>query len=351
VNMKRILSTLSLFIVVLSAACQTGDSSGTLPTVAVLPTSEATTEATTEATQPATPSTPGVFPTQTPLFSAPSAEENATLNAQLVPGFTPQATTDIAGLSGTLDLTSVAMGDTISLVGTLTIEETSVVVTDSNGSRVIIDMPIAMSELLVGKEVYIVGIVASTDGDVTLQLLTIQELVPLPTVGDLVLPSDMTAESTVQALPTMAVDVRLGANLTALATYDQLIGQIGGTQLGDRQWSSISGNPTGGWSFSFYSETDNSVIIYNVLTDGSLQNQIGIPPLDGAEVIPLSRDTITIDSDRLLELYVENGGDEDLNTVVLLLQATDADTIHWSVLSIEGLTVFTVDAVSGEVVQ
>jgi hypothetical protein len=347
VNNKHIVLAFSLFMVVLSmAACQTG-SGEILPTVAVLPTSQATAVEETEAAAVSS----GV-PTETPLFGVPVGDENGTADPSGIPGYTPQPTTDIASLSGTLDLTGVATGDTISLVGTLTLDEGKVLVTDTNGSRVVIEIPTEMTQMMVDQQVYVVGIVSSTEGDVHLQLLTIQTLdAPQVAVPDLLNGSDLTPESTSEPLPTIAADLRLEANLSALAAYDQLIGQIGGAQLGDRQWILLSGNPSAGWAFSFYSPTENNVVIYNVLPDGTLQNQAGIPPFEGVEVFPLDREALTVDNDRVIELYTENGGDEDLETVVLLLQATDADTAHWTILDVEGVTVFTVDAASGDVVR
>jgi hypothetical protein len=348
VNNKHILLAFSLFMVVLSAAaCQNG-SGDSLPTVAVFPSVQPTGLDETESA-----AAPSGVPTETPLFGIPVTDESGTQNAPVIPGFTPQATTDIASLSGTLDLAGVAVGDTISLVGTLTIDEGNrVLVTDTNGSRVVIEIPAEMTQTMVNQQVYVVGIVASTEGDVNLQLLTIQALVESSiSIEDSLAGSELTPESTSDALPTIAADVRLGANLSALPAYDQLIGQIGGATLGDRQWISLSGNAGAGWSFGFYSVADNSVAIYNILPDGTLQNQLGIPPLEGTEVFPLDREVLTIDSDRVVELYTENGGDEDLETIVLVLQAIDAATIHWTVLDVEGQTIFTVDAASGDVIQ
>jgi hypothetical protein len=285
------------------------------------------------------------------LIPLMSSAEAATHAAQIVPNFTPPPTPDLSNLlGGAVDLAAVAVGDTVSLIGILTTEDTTAVVTNAEGSSVRLDLPVALAEPLLNKRVYVVGIVTSLEGGIRLQLVTIQEVTEAPTLSAVVdLPFEVTAEGTAEALPGVE-NVRLALNLTALAAYDQLVEQIS-DQLGERQWISVSGNPGIGWSFSFYAANDSSVIIYNVLLDGSVQIQPGIPPLGAAEIFALDRAALTVDSDRVLELYTTNGGTDEPETLVFLLRAIDAQSAQWSVLNVEGQTQLAVDAISGTVAR
>ncbi|MFN8376867.1 MAG: hypothetical protein U0694_28840, partial [Anaerolineae bacterium] len=290
------------------------------------------------------------IPSQTPQFSPPSADDNATQAAQVVPVFSPEPTTDMTALSGASSLSAAAVGATLSIFGTLTIENSLVVVTTEAGERAVLDMPVDLAQMMAGNTVYVVGVVTSTEGSTTLQLTSIQEMAAPPAAVFATPNAEAATTDTGPALPTFAPDLRLAENLTALDAYDQLIGQIAGDALGARQWISTSGNPSAGWSFSFYNEADNTVLIYTVLPDGTVLNQLGIPPVDTQQIFALDRASLTLDSDRLLEIYTENGGADALESLVLLLQAVDAETSHWEILDAEGVTQFTLDAVSGDIV-
>ncbi len=354
-NFKHYLSVLLLLVALTSVACQ--GNSAPLPTLAVIASATAeVTEAAQTATEnvaasDATGEASAVVSTQTPVFSQPSDAESATQAALIAPNFTPPPTTDAVALMGDSDLSAAAVGDTVSMIGILTVEGEAVIVTNDEGSSLRINIPAPMAETLVDKQVYVAGVVASTEGGITLHLLTIREMVEATAGAPVVLPSfDVTPESTPETLEIVTVDMQLGANLSALTAYDQLIGQIAG-QLGNRVWISSYGSPSAGWSFDFYDAADQSVVIYLVLPDGTVQRQAGIPPLGVTEVFALDRASLVVDSDDLLETYAESGRTDEVETLVLLLQAVDEDSAQWSILDVEGLPLLVVDAISGDVVR
>ncbi|NWF71277.1 MAG: hypothetical protein HXY40_19520 [Chloroflexi bacterium] len=343
----RTIQRLGLLWLLMAAACQPS-ASGELPTVAVLPTLAGS-------PPPATATLrASAAPTRTSIFELPptTAAEAATALASLFPGASAAPTLSSADLLVTTsDFSQLAAGDTVSIVGTLALDGTTVMLTDQQGSRIAINFSPELAQMMVGQQVFISGRVTTSDGGLLIEPSAIQQIAALPT-PDAALATPTSAAAAPPATPELTVEageaLALAANLSALAAYDQLRPALT-EDIGSRLWISATGTPGVSWSFNFYDPESELVSQYTVTLEGAVVPMRDIPLLVTQTVVALERDDITIDSPQVLDLYTASGGGDDPLSLVFILQGGEAGAPQWLVYDAEGQVVLTVDAVSGSV--
>jgi len=121
-------------------------------------------------------------------------------------------------------------------------------------------------------------------------------------------------------------------NLTALEAYDAVV-EAFADDLGERSWIIARGSNASGWSFEFYSETDDTTITYSVDPEGAVRRTPASPslPLPGMVITPIDRELIVVDSDEVIASATTAGG-PPVTDLMLLLSAS-GDAIQWTALS------------------
>lgn len=342
---------LTVVIACLLAACGSGSSDEPLPTRAALLTPEETAqaeitaepevEATTTVTSPEeTPSEiPDIAPEETPDLSILETPSPIELNL-------PQ-----------LDVSALQAGETISFTGLLTLDAAAqiAIVTLDDGSQIALDVPAVLGETLQNLRVEVRGVVAEPPAGVNLAFVQTDYIAHLPDVGDeFAIPEP---ETTVEAviLPDIPgverlPDVRLEDQPTALEAYDFLVENLA-EELDELVWVSLSGSDAAGWTITFFNAGEDLMRSYRVNVDGTLDSLPDAPAiaLPGMEIMPLDRESITLDSSGVSEII-----DLDTATLPLVtyhLTADEDGRTLWSVITILDEVLGVIDAVTGDLVE
>lgn len=342
----------------LMAACGSGSSNEPLPTRAALLTPEETAQA--EITpEPAAEATAEITPEVT------ASDVNPVEIPSEIPEITPEETPDLSSLETPspielnlpqLDVSALQAGDTVSFTGLLTLDDSAqiAIVTLDDGSQIALDVPAVLGQTLQNLRVEVRGIVNEPPAGVNLVFVQTDYIAHLPDAGEE--PALPEPEATVEAviLPDIPGVERLPDQLeerpTALEAYDFMVGNLA-DELEGLVWISLTGSDAAGWTIAFLNADEDLTHSYRVNVDGTLDSLPDAPAitLPGMVIMPLDRETITIDSSRVSEII-----DLDAATLPLVtfnLAADEDGRALWSVVTILDETLGVIDAVTGDLVE
>lgn len=350
--------TIILIVVIacLLAACGSGNSDEPLPTRAALLTPVETVQA--EITpEPAAEATAEITPEVT------AGDVNPAEIPSQIPEITPEETPDLSSLETPspielnlpqLDVSALQAGDTVSFTGLLTLDDSAqiAIVTLDDGSQIALDVPAVLGQTLHDLRVEVRGVVTEPPAGVDLVFVQTDYIAHLPDAADAIAIPE--AETTVEAviLPDIPgverlSDARLEQQPTALEAYDFMVENLADALEG-LVWVSLTGSDAAGWTVAFFKADEDLMRSYRVNVDGTLDSLPDAPAitLPGMEIMPLDRETITLDSSSVSEII-------DLDTATLplvtyYLAADEDGRALWSVITILDETLGVIDAATGE---
>jgi hypothetical protein len=264
----------------------------------------------------------------------PDAESTRIANAQ-----TP------AGVS---DLSSAAVNDTVTFIGTLNYDSASGIVTvqTDDGVSVQLIIPPPMAESFNGQRVQVSGQVTDTETlTVNLQNIAavseIEVTLPVEVTQD-VPPIDLPPELSTSNAP---ASFTLTPNLSALESYDAVL-ESQADALEGYELVSIS-NEVGVWRIMLWKSAEpQGFYELVIMPDGSVQPRIYASELE-VTFVTVERGQVTIDSDDFTVLLRENQLDNPPYTIIL---SASEQATTWSAIDAQGQVLLTVNAITGEVI-